>query len=90
MTLVGRRVCVVKTGLNEVGGVTPSQPHAADCTSCHARPLRPASCVSAGSRTVRQYAEGLNELEIKVEEATNSEKWGPHGSLMQGVAFYLL
>jgi hypothetical protein len=32
----------------------------------------------------RQYAEGLNELEVKVEEATNSDKWGPHGSLMQG------
>ena len=38
----------------------------------------------AGLDKARQYAEGLNELEVKVEEATNSDKWGPHGSLMQG------
>lgn len=37
-----------------------------------------------GLDKARQYAEGLNELEITVEEATNSDKWGPHGSLMQG------
>lgn len=39
-----------------------------------------------GLDKARQYAEGLNELEIKVEEATNSDKWGPHGTLMQGTA----
>lgn len=38
-----------------------------------------------GLDKARQYAEGLNELEIKVEEATNSDKWGPHGTLMQGM-----
>lgn len=40
-----------------------------------------------GLDKARQYAEGLNELEIKVEEATNSDRWGPHGTLMQGIVF---
>ena len=39
-----------------------------------------------GLDKARQYAEGLNELEIKVEEATNSDRWGPHGTLMQGMS----
>lgn len=38
-----------------------------------------------GIDRARQIAEGLNELELKVEEATNNDKWGPHGSLMSGV-----
>lgn len=37
-----------------------------------------------GIDRARQLAEGLNELEMKVEEATNNDKWGPHGSLMSG------
>lgn len=37
-----------------------------------------------GIDKARQIAEGLNELEMKVEEATNNDKWGPHGSLMSG------
>lgn len=37
-----------------------------------------------GIDRARQIAEGLNELETKVEEATNNDKWGPHGSLMSG------
>jgi len=34
----------------------------------------------------RQVAEGLTPLEVKVEEATNDDKWGPHGQLMAGAA----
>lgn len=34
----------------------------------------------------KTYAMSMNmtELEIKVMEATNSEPWGPHGSVMSG------
>lgn len=39
-----------------------------------------------GIDRARQIAEGLNELEMKVEEATNNDKWGPHGTLMSGAA----
>ena len=38
----------------------------------------------------RQIAEGLTELEVKVEEATNDDKWGPHGALMAGKYFHNL
>lgn len=33
---------------------------------------------------VKQYALNLTPLEVKVEEATNSDTWGPHGSVMNG------
>lgn len=38
------------------------------------------------SNKVKQYALNLTEIELKVEEATNNEPWGPHGSAMQGKA----
>ncbi len=33
---------------------------------------------------VKQYALNLSEIELKVEEATNNEPWGPHGTVMAG------
>ena len=33
---------------------------------------------------VKQYALNLSEIELKVEEATNNEPWGPHGTAMGG------
>ena len=33
---------------------------------------------------VKQMALNLTDLEVKVEEATNNEPWGPHGSAMAG------
>lgn len=32
----------------------------------------------------KQYAEGLSPMEMKVADATNDDKWGPHGSVMAG------
>jgi epsin len=40
--------------------------------------------VKSVSNKVKQYALNLSEIEIKVEEATNNEPWGPHGTVMQG------
>lgn len=33
---------------------------------------------------VKQYAMNLSPLEIQVEEATNMDTWGPHGTVMSG------
>ncbi|KAK9821680.1 hypothetical protein WJX74_007569 [Apatococcus lobatus] len=35
---------------------------------------------------VKQYALNLSEIELKVEEATNNEPWGPHGTAMGEIA----
>lgn len=35
-------------------------------------------------KAVMQVALNLTELEMKVEEATNNEPWGPHGTIMNG------
>lgn len=35
--------------------------------------------------SVKQYALNLTDLEVKVEEATNNEPWGPHGKLMHEI-----
>lgn len=32
----------------------------------------------------KQYAMNLSEIELKTEEATNNEAWGPTGSQMSG------
>lgn len=37
-------------------------------------------------KAVMQVALNLTELEIKVEEATNNEPWGPHGTIMSEIA----
>jgi epsin len=37
---------------------------------------------------VKQMALNLTDLEVKVEEATNNEPWGPHGSVMAGAQSY--
>lgn len=36
------------------------------------------------SNRVKQYALNMTPLEIKVDEATNNEPWGPHGTAMAG------
>ena len=33
----------------------------------------------------KQYALNLSEIELKVEEATNNDAWGPTGTLMSGL-----
>jgi hypothetical protein len=35
---------------------------------------------------VKQYTLNLTDLELKVEDATSNETWGPHGSVMSGAA----
>ncbi len=37
------------------------------------------------SSKVKQMALNLTDLEVKVEEATNNEPWGPHGTVMAGI-----
>lgn len=36
------------------------------------------------SSKVKQYAKNLTPLEVKVEDATSNEPWGPHGTVMAG------
>ena len=36
------------------------------------------------SSKVKQYAKNLSPMELKVEEATSNEPWGPHGTVMAG------
>ncbi|KAF5834649.1 hypothetical protein DUNSADRAFT_8573 [Dunaliella salina] len=38
------------------------------------------------ARKGKAYAQGITELEVKVQEATNEDKWGPHGSAMLEIA----
>ena len=33
---------------------------------------------------MKKYTLNLTDLELKVEDATNAETWGPHGSTMNG------
>jgi len=40
--------------------------------------------VRTATNKVKQYAMNLSPLEIQVEEATNMDTWGPHGSVMSG------
>ena len=39
-----------------------------------------------GQKQVRQFALNLTETEIRVEEATNNDPWGPHGGEMAKIA----
>jgi hypothetical protein len=32
----------------------------------------------------KALAQGISEIELKVLEATNADKWGPHGNDMKG------
>ena len=41
------------------------------------------------SNRVKQYALNMTPLELKVDEATSGEPWGPHGTTMAGVIFSL-
>ena len=36
------------------------------------------------SSKVKQYAKNLTPIELRVEEATSNEPWGPHGTAMAG------
>jgi len=40
--------------------------------------------VKTATNKVKQYTLNLSPLEIAVEDATNMETWGPHGSAMNG------
>lgn len=42
------------------------------------------SVYSKVSSRVKQYALSMTPLELKVDEATNNEPWGPHGTVMAG------
>lgn len=39
---------------------------------------------------VKQYTLNLTDLELKVEDATSNETWGPHGSTMTGANWPML
>ena len=41
------------------------------------------------SSKVKQYAKNLSPIELKVEEATSNEPWGPHGTAMAGESGHL-
>ena len=41
------------------------------------------------SNRVKQYALNMTPLELKVDDATSGEPWGPHGTTMAGVIFSL-
>ena len=40
--------------------------------------------VKTATNKMKQYTMNLSPLEIAVEEATNMDSWGPHGSAMNG------
>lgn len=42
--------------------------------------------VRQATNKVKQYAMNLSPLEVQVEEATNLDTWGPHGSVMSDIA----
>ena len=40
--------------------------------------------MKAWGNKAKQYALNLTDIEIKVEQATNNDPWGPHGTAMGG------
>ena len=40
--------------------------------------------MKAWGNRAKQYALNLTDIEIKVEQATNNDPWGPHGTAMAG------
>lgn len=42
--------------------------------------------MKTGFNKAKQYALNLTDVEIKVEEATNNDPWGPHGTAMTGAS----
>ena len=42
--------------------------------------------VRSATNKVKQYAMNLSPLEVQVEEATNLDTWGPHGTVMAEIA----
>lgn len=44
----------------------------------------PACCRHAAPQQVKKYTLNLTDLELKVEDATSAETWGPHGGAMNG------
>ena len=43
--------------------------------------------MKAWGNKAKQYALNLTDIEIKVEQATNNDPWGPHGTAMGGANF---
>jgi hypothetical protein len=41
--------------------------------------------LSSAARKAKQVALALTDLEMKVEEATNAETWGPHGQILNEI-----
>lgn len=37
-------------------------------------------------RSIKNYAKGFSEVQIKVREATSNDAWGPSGALMNEIA----
>lgn len=57
--------------------------------ACFAASLAHATHTQPGSllgQQAKAFAAGVSEVEFKVLEATNEDKWGPHGSAMQEIA----
>lgn len=42
--------------------------------------------LAKGAARMKQVALDMTDLEVKTEEATNNDKWGPHGSLLTELA----
>ena len=42
--------------------------------------------LAKGAARMKQVALDMTDLEVKAEEATNNDKWGPHGSLLTELA----
>ena len=40
--------------------------------------------MKAWGNKAKQYALNLTDIEIKTEQATNNDPWGPHGTAMGG------
>lgn len=41
--------------------------------------------MKAWGNKAKQYALNLTDIEIKTEQATNNDPWGPHGTAMGGM-----
>lgn len=50
--------------------------------------IAPPHLTSQGARHVIALSKNMSEAEMTVDEATNNEPWGPHGSTMSKLAEY--
>ncbi len=49
-----------------------------------------ACCRHAAPQQVKKYTLNLTDLELKVEDATSAETWGPHGGAMNGERWWVM